>query len=269
MNAAGGADEDVMGVEVGGRPRVRRRLGRLAGAPAADDQGITDDQPAGRRHPRRLDDVRARLVAAADRRAVFDGPNRRPPADAVEHRGEHVRRVEAGRAEPLDRPVGSDRAPRCGSRRGRRSRRSPGTARMASAARGTASAPAACRGPCHRRGAAPARPGRQPLRGLEPAVRTTGRVRRLHRTKVAAAAVEAAGVAPSATARPPGANPPTAPRDLMRSARISDCQDRRGCRLAVGGAARVAGFAFASSLPATAYRRSRTSRRRGSWSSPS
>ena len=108
VHAAGRPDEHVMGVEVGRRPRVRRRLRRLAGPPATDDQGVADDHPAGRRHPRRLDDVRPRLVAAADRAAHVRGPEAPASGRAVEEGGEDARRVEARWAEPLDRAVGGD-----------------------------------------------------------------------------------------------------------------------------------------------------------------
>ena len=155
VHAARGADEHVVGVVVGGRARVRGRLGRVAVAPAADDQRVADDHPAGRRHPGRLDDVGARLVAAADRLAHVRGPD--PPAarGAVEQRREDARRVEARRAEPLDRAVGRDQ--RAGVAVGEErvvGDRGERRARLA-ALEERASSSAGGRDPCRRRAADP------------------------------------------------------------------------------------------------------------------
>ena len=261
-----------MGVEVGRRARVGRRPSSTRGSATGRRSGRR-----GRSASRSASSTSSRRCSCPARsggrpgRPCCDGPE--PQAAGGRGRGSRRRRSAsrsaAGRA---TRPCRRERpARRCGSRRGRRSRRSPGTARMASAARGTASAPASLSGsmPPARRGPGSAGGISRSAVSSLPCGRRVGSEDSIG-TKVAAAAVEAAGVAPSATARPPGANPPTAPRDLMRSARISRLSGsarlptgsrrcRRGSR----------GSPSRSSCPATAYRRSRTSRRRGSWSSPS
>ncbi len=108
MHAARRPHEHVMGIEVRGRAGVSGRLGRFAGSPLTEDQGVADDHPARRGHPRRLDDVRPRLVAAADRLAHVGGAETPTAGGAIEQRREDAGRVEPRRAEPLHGPVRGD-----------------------------------------------------------------------------------------------------------------------------------------------------------------
>ena len=155
VDAGDRPDEDVVGLVVGRRTRVGGRRALRALAPRADDERVADDDPARRRHPRRLQDHRARLVAAAG----GDAHRRRAEAEAagraVEDRAEDAGGVKARRAEPLDRAVGRhERAGVAvaevavvGDRRERRS--GPGCARRTGSCRG----PRRSRGPSRRRAA--------------------------------------------------------------------------------------------------------------------
>ena len=98
--------QQVVGVEVGRRARVAGAL--LVVVPLADRQPVDHAQPALGRHPGRLDQVRARDVAPARRHVHAVGADAPAAGAAVEHRGEHARRVEVGHAHPLDRAVGGD-----------------------------------------------------------------------------------------------------------------------------------------------------------------
>ena len=94
----------------------------------AHRQRVADDDPAGRRLPRRDEDVRARLVGPRGRnvdseRAEPEGAGLRGRAGC---RTRSARRSAGRRASRRSRP--GRRARRCGSRRGTRSRRSAGTA---------------------------------------------------------------------------------------------------------------------------------------------
>ena len=109
----GVADELDLGIPLRAvRPADQHPL-RLQAAAAAvarlgvDQQGVADDQPARLGRPCRLDHVRARLVAASDRYPLVRGEAQRP-GRAVEQRPEDARRVEAGEAEPFDRPIGAE-----------------------------------------------------------------------------------------------------------------------------------------------------------------
>jgi hypothetical protein len=106
VEAQCGAHEQVLGVFVGRRARVRRDA--ILAASRAEDQRVADDRPAARRLPRRQQDVRARLVDP--RRGDVDAE--RPEAEVagltVEQRAEHARRVEARHAQPVDAAVGRD-----------------------------------------------------------------------------------------------------------------------------------------------------------------
>ena len=127
--------EQVVGVVVGGRPRVRRD--RVLVIPRAQRQRVAHDDPARRRLPGRLEDVRPGHVGARRRVVDAERAEAEEPRLPVEEAAEDARRVEARDAEPVDRAVGRDERARCGSRRGTRSRRSAGTAtaRPRSAAR--------------------------------------------------------------------------------------------------------------------------------------
>ncbi len=101
--------EQVVGVEVRRRACVARAV--LVVVPFAHRQRVDDTDPALRRHPRRLDHVRARDVAAPGRDVEPVGTY--PPASraAIEQRAEHRRRVEVRHAHPLDRAVRGDQRP--------------------------------------------------------------------------------------------------------------------------------------------------------------
>ena len=133
LDALDDAHEQMVGVVVGRRARVARAV--LVVVPGADRERIDHAQPALRRHPGRLDHVRARDVAAPGRHVDAVGADAPAAGAAVEHRAEHRRRVEVRQAHPLDRAVGGDAARRCGSPRGSRSRRSAGRASRARSAR--------------------------------------------------------------------------------------------------------------------------------------
>ena len=96
--------EQMVGVGVGGRPGVRCDL--VLVIPGADRQRVADENPAGRRLPRRDQDVRARFVDPRRRVVDPEGPEPKASGLPVEQAAEHARRVEAGHAEPVDRPVG-------------------------------------------------------------------------------------------------------------------------------------------------------------------
>ena len=67
-----------------------------------------DDEPARRRHPRRLEHVGAGHVAAARRHVDAVGRDPERSGAAVEQRAEDARAVEARQAQPLDRAVRRD-----------------------------------------------------------------------------------------------------------------------------------------------------------------
>ena len=96
--------EHMVGVVVGGRPRMRCDL--VLVIPGADCQSVTDKNPARRRFPRRHQDVRARLVDPRCRVVNAEGPEAKTSGFPVKQAAEHARRVEAGHAEPIDRPIG-------------------------------------------------------------------------------------------------------------------------------------------------------------------
>ena len=101
--------EHVVGVVVGRRSRVRRD-GVLV-IPGAEGQRVSHDDPARRRLPGRLEDVRPGQVRPC--RRVRD-PERREAEEArlaVEEAAEDAGRVEARNAEPVDRAVGGDERP--------------------------------------------------------------------------------------------------------------------------------------------------------------
>ena len=104
--ALDGAYEQVIGVVVGGGPRVRSD--RVFVPARAHGQRVADDDPAVRRPPCRFEHVRSRLV---DNRSRMIDPERREAEEAgfsVEQAAENAGRVEAGHAEPVDRPVRGD-----------------------------------------------------------------------------------------------------------------------------------------------------------------
>ena len=99
--------EHVVGVVVGGRPRVRCDL--VLVLVRAHRQRVADDDPAGRRLPRRHEDVRARARTHVRSGWLMpNGAEPEVPGPAIEQAAEHARRVEARDAEPVDRAVGRD-----------------------------------------------------------------------------------------------------------------------------------------------------------------
>ena len=107
VDAADRPQQDVIGVVVGGRAAVRARA--LVGVvPRADQQDVADDHPAAVRPPRRLEDHRARQVAAGGGDHRVGGAEPERPGVTVQDRAEHARAVVAGQAHPLDRATGSD-----------------------------------------------------------------------------------------------------------------------------------------------------------------
>ena len=90
--------QGVVGVVFG----LRAGAGSVLRRPLGDRQRVVDHHPAGVGHPGRLDDQRARLVAAADRHDDAARAQLEVTGAAVEQGGEGAGRVEAGQAEPLD-----------------------------------------------------------------------------------------------------------------------------------------------------------------------
>ena len=100
------AHQQVLGVLVGRRPRVRRH--QILAAARADRQCVAHDHPACRGRPGRQQRVRTRLVEARRRHVDPERPEAKRARLAVEQRAEHAGRVEARNAEPVDRAVGRD-----------------------------------------------------------------------------------------------------------------------------------------------------------------
>ena len=106
LGALDRADQHVVAVVVGGRPRVRRDLVLVVARPHR--QRVANHDPAPGRLPRRHQHVRARLVRP---RGGMVDPERRQPEEAglaVEQAAEDARRVEGRDAQPVDRPVRGD-----------------------------------------------------------------------------------------------------------------------------------------------------------------
>ena len=91
------------------RPELARVHGPSSSSPAGGErQRVADDEPARVGHPARLEHVRAGDVAARHRGSKAPRPDPEGARPAVEQGGEDARRVEAGQAEPLHRPVRGD-----------------------------------------------------------------------------------------------------------------------------------------------------------------
>ena len=127
VQALDGPHEHVVGVVVGRRPRVRRD-GVLA-FPRPHRQRVAHDDPAARRLPRRLEDVRAGHVDGRGRMVDAERREAEEPGLSVEQASEDARRVEARGCRASRSLRRAPRARPCGSRRGTRTRRSAGTAR--------------------------------------------------------------------------------------------------------------------------------------------
>ena len=96
--------QHMVGVVVGRRPGVRGDL--VLVIPGADRQRVADENPSGRSLPRRCQDVRARLVDPRRRVVDPEGPEPKASTLPVKQAAKHARRIEAGHAEPVDRPIG-------------------------------------------------------------------------------------------------------------------------------------------------------------------
>ena len=109
--------EEVLGVLVGRRPRVRRD--RVLLVVRAHHEGVAHHEPAGRRVPGGRQDVRPRHVGARRRGVDAEGAEAERSRAAVQERAEHARGVEAGDAEPVDRAVRGDQGRRVAVRQER------------------------------------------------------------------------------------------------------------------------------------------------------
>ena len=129
VHAAHRAQQDVVGVVVGGGPLVG--VGQLVlVVPRPDEQEVAHDDPPGRGAPARLEDHGARQVAAGRRRRHVGGREAEPAGVPVEQRAEHARTVSRREAEPLDVAAGGDQCHRLAVREegvvgDRRERRTP------------------------------------------------------------------------------------------------------------------------------------------------
>ena len=106
VDALDRANEHVVGVVIGRRTRMRRDL--ILVIPRPDRERVANDDPARRRLPRRLEDVRARLVRTGGGMVDRKGTEAEGARLPVEHAAEDARRVEGRDAEPVDRAVGGD-----------------------------------------------------------------------------------------------------------------------------------------------------------------
>ncbi len=95
VDALDRAHQRVVGVVVGRWACVRGGRAHLALAPVSDDQRVADHRPAGGCLPRRLEHVRARVVAAACGHAHPGGAEPEAAGATVENRREDARRIEA------------------------------------------------------------------------------------------------------------------------------------------------------------------------------
>ena len=105
VHAANLAQQDVLGVIVRWRAMVRSRA-FIGVRPRPDEEHVPDDDPAGWRAPARLEDVRARKVAASRWNGGVGGPEAKAAGIAIEDGPEHARRVHARDAHPLDIAAG-------------------------------------------------------------------------------------------------------------------------------------------------------------------
>ena len=106
VQAQHGANQHVVPVRVRRRARVRGDL--VLTAARAHCQRVEHDDPAGRRMPRGYKRVRPRLVEPRVRDIDPEGRKPERAGLPIQQGAEDARRVEAGDAQPLDRPVGRD-----------------------------------------------------------------------------------------------------------------------------------------------------------------
>ena len=107
VDAADGAEQDVVGVVVGRRAAMRVRA-VVAVVPRADQQRVADDDPAALGAPAGLEDHRAGQVAAGGRHVHARGAEPELAGVAVEQRSEHARGVHPRQAHPLDAAARGD-----------------------------------------------------------------------------------------------------------------------------------------------------------------
>ena len=100
VDAAHGAQQDVVGVVVGRRAAVGVRAVVLV-VPRADQQRVADDDPAAARAPAGLQHHRAGQVAARGRHLHAGGAEPEDARVAVQQRAEDARRVHPRQAHPL------------------------------------------------------------------------------------------------------------------------------------------------------------------------
>ena len=127
LQALDRAEEHVVGLDVAGRAPLAGGAARLR--PRAYAERVANDEQAAPRHPRRLQDHAREEVPLAGRHEHARGADPEAPRSAVEQRSEDARRVQIGKAEPLDVAAAGRRARPPRRRRGRRDRRSAGTGR--------------------------------------------------------------------------------------------------------------------------------------------
>ena len=84
-----GAQQDVLGLVVGGRAAVRAGAALLV-VPGPDAEGVADDEPARARAPRGLDHERAGQVAAPGGNADPSRPEPEVARAAIQHGREHA-----------------------------------------------------------------------------------------------------------------------------------------------------------------------------------
>ncbi len=102
----GDAQQRALAHRVAGNPPIA--LTALVGRRGPHDEQVVHDQPPGRRVPGGLEHVRAGHVPALVGDVDAGGPEPEQAGRAIEQRPEEARRVGAGQAEPLHRPVGGD-----------------------------------------------------------------------------------------------------------------------------------------------------------------
>lgn len=100
VHAADRAEQDVLGLVIGGRSLVLHRPLDVV-VPGADQERVAHDQPAGPGLPGRLQDQGARDVPTGRGHRELGRPHAEVPGGPVQDRGEHARAVGPGHAEPL------------------------------------------------------------------------------------------------------------------------------------------------------------------------
>ena len=107
VDAPHGAQQDVVGVVIGGRPTVTVRELVLV-VPRPDEQDIAHDDPARRCAPAGLEDHGAGQVAPGRRDTHIRGADTKTAGVTIEDGPEHAGRIQTGQAQPLDVSAGRD-----------------------------------------------------------------------------------------------------------------------------------------------------------------